>query len=341
MPRRRTKRTHEIYELERSPLAQKPTQRDVAELLGESRDNLRRLVNYKEQFVVRRQTTSRTGKDRDLAYPVGRLRTVHERLKHHLNKVTQPGYLFSPRKGRAPRDNAAHHVGQGHFLSLDVKQFYPSTTFAMVKHSLIDLFGLRDDVAGLIAHLATIDGKVAFGSPLTPVLCSLVHRRMFDAIAQECDARGLRCSLWVDDLTISGRFVPGELLDIIRGVIRASGLRSHKIEFRTGARTVFVTGVGVRGRELVAPGQMMARVARRRRALRRAGTPDAREAAAPALLSELGSLRYVVGPSSLTGQRAANAANAVRQKRAKWCRQALRNAERRAEPHEDDGVVPF
>jgi RNA-directed DNA polymerase len=97
---------YEIYALARSPFAQRPTQRDVADLLGETKADLIRLANYKDQFIVRRQENI-GGKHRDLAYPVSRLRGVHERLKFHLNKVQQPSYLFSPRKKRSQRDNAA------------------------------------------------------------------------------------------------------------------------------------------------------------------------------------------------------------------------------------------
>jgi hypothetical protein len=119
MPRshRRTDQT-ERYDISRSPFAQKPTQRDVAALVGETRDDLRRLINYKEQFIVRRQAlTGKKKKVRDLAYPEGRLRAVHERLKYHLNKVKQPSYLFSPRRKRGQRDNAELHLDQEQYLT--------------------------------------------------------------------------------------------------------------------------------------------------------------------------------------------------------------------------------
>ena len=88
MPRRRPREHHERYDLERSPLAQKPTQRDVASLVRETRDDLQKLATprFKEQFLVRR-TVASGGKRRALVYPEGRLRAVHERLKFHLNKI--------------------------------------------------------------------------------------------------------------------------------------------------------------------------------------------------------------------------------------------------------------
>lgn len=196
----------ERYHIDRSPLAQKPTQRDIALLLGETRDDLRRLVNYKDSFIVRRKIiVGKKKKLRELAYPYGRLRAVHERLKFHLNKIKQPSYLYSPRRNRGQRDNALLHLDQAQYLTFDLRQFYPSTTEQIVKNWFRKDLNMYGDVAGLLTHLSTIDGKVSFGPPVTPVLCSLIHRSMFDQIATVCERRGLRYSVWVDDLTVSGR----------------------------------------------------------------------------------------------------------------------------------------
>lgn len=234
-PNRLRKNSIERYDIKRSPFAQKPTQREVALLLGETRDDLRRLANYKEEFIVRRQIVDKKGKVRDLAYPEKRLRAVHERMKFHLNKIKLPNYLFSPRRNRGQRDNAEMHLSQDQYLTLDIKKFYPSTTDLMVKRWFRDVLGMYEDVAGLLAHLFTVDGRISFGSPLAPVLCSLLHRDMFDEIAKICTSRGLRYSVWVDDLTISGRFVPAEILRQIRDVVRKYGLKSHCISYQVGS----------------------------------------------------------------------------------------------------------
>lgn len=316
MPRKKIRSAFERYDLARSPFSQKPTQREVATLLGETRDDLRRLVNFKDQFIVRR-TEEINGKVRDLAYPVNRLRAVHERLKFHLNKVKQPNYLYSPRKGRGQRDNAALHLDQDQYLTLDLKQFYPSTSALMVRHWFVGELELYDDVAGLLTHLSTVDGKVSFGSPLTPVLCTLVHRQMFNRIADICDERGLRYSVWVDDLTISGRFVPGVVLEEIRTVVRNTSLRTHRIRYRSGNRPVFITGIGVVGPRLVAPNSLHLRIKNYWKEYHEAETRDERDACIRMLLGQLGTLKYIVGSITDAGKRASDEMNSLRQKRAK------------------------
>jgi hypothetical protein len=304
----------ERYEIDSSPLAQKPTQRDLALLLKETKDDLRRLANYKEQFIVRRQTISKNGKPRDLAYPVHRLRAVHERLKFHLNKIRQPDYLFSPRKNRGQRDNAAHHLDQDQYLTLDLKQFYPSTSDVMVNRWFRERLRMYEDVAKLLTRLCTIDGRVSFGSPLTPVLCTLVHRPMFDSIAEVCRAHGLRYSVWVDDVTISGRFVPGEVLREIREIVRVAGFKSHRIKYRTGNRPVFVTGIGVVGSSLVAPRSLNRKIEDLWSNYHGAVTDEESDAVTLALLSQLGTVRYIAGSDSKAGRKAADQMNSLRQK---------------------------
>lgn len=322
MPRRKQKPAYERYGLERSPFSQKPTQKELAELLGMSRDELRRNASYKEQCIVRR-TEAINGKLRQLAYPVGPLRIIHEKIKYHLNKVKQPDYLFSPRKGRGQRDNAEYHLGNNQYLNLDLKQFYPSTSHSMVKSWLRDELGMYEDVAGLLAILATVDGVVSFGSPLTPVLVSLVHRNMFDEIAIECERRGLAYSVWVDDLTVSGDFIEGELLKSIREIVARHRLQSHKITYRSGNRPVFITGIGVVGNHLVAPQKIHKRIKELWSQFHNAKTDEERESVTQQLLAQMGTLRHIAGPESDMGRKTADRMNSLKQKRDKWRRSSM------------------
>lgn len=318
MPRRRARRSFERYDLTRSPFAQKPTQRDIAKLVKETRDDLRRFATprFKEEFLVRREIES-GGKTRKLVYPVSYLRAIHERLKFHFNKIIQPSYLMSPRKDRSQRDNAAVHLNARQYLTLDIKQFYPSTTLSMIRKSLVDQFGMDGDVAGLIANVATADEQVCFGSPLTPVLATLVHRPMFDAIADLCAEFDLDHSIWVDDITISGTRIPGSFTARVRQIISSSGLKSHKFRYRTGNKVVFITGVGIVGSNLVVPRRVELRSKELWKEFQLASSLDDIDTASARLLAHLGGIKHVVGRTSKRGQKISNEMNSIRQKRKK------------------------
>ena len=347
MPKRKKRSFYERYEIERSPLAQNLTQRDLADLLRESKADLNTIAkpNYKEQFIIRR-TISTNGKERSLVYPTSKLRTVHERLKFQLSKIIQPSYLMSPRKGRAQRDNAQVHLESAQFLTLDIKQFYPSTTRQMIRNALMDQFGMQSDVAGLIGHLATADDKACFGSPLTPVLATLVHRQMFDRIADRCIADDLSYSVWVDDLTISGEQVTGDLRASVRDIVSDCGLRTHKLKAYTGNKVVFITGVGVVGSCLTVPNRYELKSKELWAVFKSAQTADEIDTAAHRLLSHLGGIRAIVGIDSERGKRLASEMNSIRQKRSKFARinsvsrKESETANSSTDSH-DNEIIPF
>ena len=264
-----------------------------------------------------RRTIEANGKRRALVYPTGRLRMVHERLKFHLAKIVQPSYLMCPRKGCSQRDNALLHLDSTQFFTLDIKQFYPSTTRSMIRNSLVEQFGMYGDVAGLIAHLATADDRACFGSPLTPVLASLVHRPMFDRIADLCKLSNLNYSVWVDDLTISGERITGGFHQSVREIIACSGLKAHKLRFYSRKQAVFITGIGVVGASLVVPNRLELRSKELWAELKAALTFEEVDSVTTRLLSHLGGVRAVVGKSSSRGQKIADEMNSIRQKRDK------------------------
>lgn len=274
---------------------------------------MHRLIREKERFVVRRNAEIR-GKARELIYPSGRFRRVHELLKFHCGKIRHGAYMFSPRKGFAQRDNALLHVGQRQYLMLDIKQFYPSTTREHVFQWALYKAGMFEDVAAVFTELCTIDDRVSFGSPLTPVLASIVHRDMFDEIAAECRKRGLKISVWVDDIVVSGDFVRGELLRRIREIIASHGLRSHKLQYREGARAVSITGIDVHGGEISAPNSLNIRVRDLYRELEVAGAEDYAIGIVDRLLSALGTQRYIAGRRSAVGQILSQRMESLRQR---------------------------
>lgn len=307
---------YERYEFERSPWVQNLTQRQLAELLGWKKQQLEALLRDKDRYIKRdvKQIGSKT---RNLAVPTGKLRTIHERLKFHLNKIKQPDYLFSPRKGRAQRDNAEQHAGQTQFLSLDIRQFYPSTSDEHIFRWAHHVAGLRSDVAGLFTKLVAIDGRMPFGSPVSPVLTTHVHREMFDEICGICTANGLKMSLWVDDLTISGHEVRGDCVEQIRDAIRRRGFQTHKIAFRMSSRPVIVTGVPIVKHRVTAPRGLHQRVQDGYRMLRGTLTDSERGQAIDRLLGALGTYRYHLGPASPEGRVASNRMQALRVRRSK------------------------
>lgn len=140
---------------------------------------------------------------------------------------------------------------------------------------------------------------------------------MFDQIADRCIADDLGYSVWVDDLTISGERIAGELIATVRQIIADNGLRSHKLKSFTGNKAVFITGVGIVGSRLIVPNYYELKSKELWADLHSANSFDEIDTASVRLLSHLGGIRAVVGPKSKRGQKIASELNSIRQKRSK------------------------
>ncbi|WP_349370174.1 reverse transcriptase family protein [Salinarimonas sp.] len=256
-------RDQERYPIESSPFFKCPRQSDLARTLGLSKKDLHNLVRWRE-YNYRDWVDDVNGKRRRIAVPVGDLRRVHERIQKLLGRVILPEYVFSPRKGKKQPDNAAFHADAKAFFQLDIKQFYPSTTrehvFRFCKYRL----GMSDDVSGQFAKLTTFEGRLPFGSPLSPILCVLVHMDMFDEIASLCTTKTCKLSVWVDDLTISGASIDGELIAGVKAAIRRKGFRYHKVKKSRSEYGVEITGIFMRNGDCVPKAAFHRKLALRR-----------------------------------------------------------------------------
>jgi hypothetical protein len=292
------------------------TQRDLAKLLGTTKDRLEKLIFEREDYISRRPQEI-GGKMRNLAIPVRKLRGIHEKIKFHLNKVKQPPYLYSPRKGRGQRDNASQHISGVQVLKVDIRQFYPNTTQEDIFRWAYHTANMKSDVAGLFARLIAIDGKMPFGSPVSPVLTSLIHRPMFDRIHDFCGSEKLDMSLWVDDLTISGDTVSGRVLNSVRQFIRDGGFDTHKIEFLTTSRPVIITGVPIADEKVLAPYALHMRIQSEYLNLRSAKTDIERAEIIDRILSALGTYKYHLDADTAEGRKTGNQMHALKQRRRK------------------------
>ena len=241
----------EAYPLERSPWVGLGTQRAFARLVRIPLKELKSLAAHREDCYWT-QTKIIGDKERNIACPIKKMRELHETLKRFFNRIQQPEYLYSPRRKHTAIMNAVLHQTGRVVVKLDIRQFYPKTTDEHVFRFLHHQLNMPDDVAGLITKLVTFEKKLPFGSPLSPVLCTLVHRDMFDRIHGYCALEDHTLSIWVDDLTISGLDRKDALTKAIRREIARKGLETHKLQRRRIKRGMVITGIYI-SNDTIAP----------------------------------------------------------------------------------------
>ena len=166
-----SKKKSEVHTIEASPFYRIGRQVDLISLTGCSLKSIKILARDRAKHYWRKE--QKIGeKLRSIACPTGALRTLHEELQSRLTRIKQPDYLYSPRRGHTARRNAGLHEASDQIAKLDIRQFYPSTTSEHVYRFFRHRMDMVDDVAGLLTKLCTIDGRLPFGSPLSPILCT-------------------------------------------------------------------------------------------------------------------------------------------------------------------------
>ncbi|MCP3139979.1 reverse transcriptase family protein [Pyxidicoccus xibeiensis] len=190
----------------------------VGQLRHYSIHRSRERVSHYVTFAVRK----RSGGLRHIHAPKRRLKALQRRLLDLLvSKLPVSAHAHGFVTGRSIKTGAAPHVGRRVVLKLDLKDFFPSVTFARVRGLLIAL-GYGYPVAATLAVLMTeaerqpveVEGTVFHvpvgprvcvqGAPTSPGLCNAVLLRLDRRLAGLARRYGYTYTRYADDLTFSG-----------------------------------------------------------------------------------------------------------------------------------------
>ena len=199
-----------------------------------------------------RRTSSPRRVRRRTETPIKALRRVHERLTRLLMSIEPPAFLFCPVKGRSQIDNALYHRNATVVRTLDIKNYFPCTPTTKVRWFFYSVMRCAPDVSAILAKICTKNGRLPTGSPLSPILAFYAFFEMWNEIARLARNTSCLLSVYMDDITVSGRDVPGSLIWQIKQTIHNAGLRYHK-EHSYRSEPAIVTGVVVFQGKLLLP----------------------------------------------------------------------------------------
>lgn len=194
----------------------------------------------------------KNGGTRLVENPARELKLVQARLARLLMRIAPPDYLFCPVKGRSYVSNAARHRGQRVIRCLDIRKYFPSTPSRRVYWFFHKVMKCRTDIAGTLTSIATYNGHLPTGSPLSPIMAYYAYYDMWNRIADICNRNGCTLSVYIDDVTVSGENVRASTLWEIKKLIHGAGLIYHKEKAFFGG-VAEVTGAVIFGDALVVP----------------------------------------------------------------------------------------
>ena len=247
------KRNGGRYSFDQSPFYKLRSKARLASILKISLSELKAQFQTVDDDYFEFDLANSNGKKRHIEEPKPRLKRIHKRIENLLNRIFPPDYLFCPVKGRSYVSNANQHVDSKEISVLDIKKYFPSTSAGRVFQFFHEEMECDRDVAGTLMTLCTLNGHLPTGSPLSPLLSFLAHKRMWDRIAEMVKEGGCRLTVYIDDLTVSGKKVPGNLVWEVKKEIKNTGLLYHKEKSYRGNRAREVTGVIIKDGELRVP----------------------------------------------------------------------------------------
>ena len=159
------------------------------------------------------------------------------------------------RGGAAGRRLADPHVGRKVVIRMDLKDFFPSITYAQVRR-VFSSFGYSYGVASALASLCCLEGKLVQGAPSSPALSNLVALNIDRRITglkkhlKSADQK-FYYTRYADDLIFS--FDEENMvgtLPLIRQIVREEGfvVNEDKLRIMRSGRQQQVAGVVVNQR---------------------------------------------------------------------------------------------
>ena len=222
----KTENQRKSYALDQSPLYKLRSRRKLAALFDMSVNDLERLAKRSDNY--RKFTIGKnSNKPRKVEEPKPRLERLHRRLFNLLVRIDPPAYLHSGIKGKSYITNAREHIGSETLITLDIRNYFPSTLGWHVFDFYHDIMCCSRDVAGVLTTICTCDNHVPTGSCLSQIIAFYAHYRMFEEIYGLTSSRGLTMTCYVDDITVSGKNASQAILYQVRGILKKRGLASH------------------------------------------------------------------------------------------------------------------
>lgn len=144
------------------------------------------------------------GKVRKIQAPKIGLKIIQKWLSVRLaDKYVNPSHVYGFVSGRSHIDAANVHCGCDWVFSVDIKDFFQTTPKAFVENALIEI-GYGAKSSELIARFACLNGFLAQGSPLSPLLSNMCLRNLDETLLTLANNYNARISRYADDVVFSG-----------------------------------------------------------------------------------------------------------------------------------------
>lgn len=221
--------------------------RHFSMLVGYETEYICRMAFAQKYFYRSFSIKKRNGNDRNIDEPLPDLKAIqHWILNEILYKIPVSKYAKAFVKGSSIKDGARFHRKQVVVLNLDVKDFFPSISFFMVRDVFISV-GYSANLSTFLANLCTLDGVLPQGAPTSPYISNIIMQGLDEELGALALNNKWRYTRYADDITFSGDLKIGYLIDYIERALYKRGfcLNSEKTRVARKNARQEVTGIVV------------------------------------------------------------------------------------------------
>lgn len=171
---------------------------------------------------------------RTIQSPVENVRVIQTRIAVLLRRVQPPYYRHSGVRKRSFLTNAQQHLTDDPSIKIDIRKFYPSTSFRHVCSFFKNDIKCAADVSMILAKLCCyrqVDwemGHLPTGGVHSEVLGFYCHKRTFDSLLARVETRGGAMSVYVDDIMATMPNASLTDLEWVRRAFKRTGIEIHK-----------------------------------------------------------------------------------------------------------------
>lgn len=157
----------------------------------------------------------------------------NQQLKEKQNEILQELYKKQPHPanhgfipGKSIVTNAAHHIGRNYVLSMDIKDFFPSTKISKVKEILTRFYPNQLKNLPLLTYL----NHIPQGAPTSPYIANFALYDFDQKLSIYCESIDACYTRYADDITIS--FDSAPVKDILNFVNTNLNKEDYYLSFK-------------------------------------------------------------------------------------------------------------
>ncbi|MFC4892910.1 reverse transcriptase family protein [Pseudofrancisella aestuarii] len=237
------------YSIDQSPIYKLSSKKKLKEILYIDEKKLKQATQFPAHYSFNKKIN---GKTRNIQPPINITKKIHERILSLLSRIEVHTFLFSGVKGRSYVCNARKHIASSFFLTIDIKNFFPSTTRKKVFYLFYKMFKCSPDIADTLAKMLTFNNQLVQGSCVSQLLSYLSNYEMFEEINIIANKYNLTFSLYVDDMTFSSSqdFKKSDVIYEIKKILKKSDYQIKRSKLRY-SKTGDITGVIIKESHLL------------------------------------------------------------------------------------------